>query len=245
MKYKKLFLFLSIGCLVIFLLINIILSQSDKKDNQNLNNFTFSQSVNKDQNTAGNQKIEIEKMKKVIEVLQSMKENKTLVYELRRKLEKQNLFDLISNKENFKTILKSLNYTQKQKDIINKNFRDQDEFFESTYKFYLYLTISNLDESKISKLKEQLKFIKRKIYKIDPEVIENLKLKNDPSLSSLVQEIEESLYQPGLSKEKREALFSEIKRINYILTLYETFQYKDDFNWVKENKMDILNKLKF
>ncbi|MFN4220125.1 MAG: hypothetical protein ACK4GJ_04300 [bacterium] len=253
MKYKKVFLLLSTLSLIAFLLIKIF-AGSDEKNVQNLNNHTFGQSAINDQNNTNNQyDKEIENIEKVIKIFESMKEDKMLVYELRRKFEKQNLFDLISNKENFKAILKSLNYGQKQKDMINENFGNQEEFFENAYKFYLYLVLSNLDESKISKLKEQEKFIKQKIYRIDPATIkalgevldEALKSKNDPSLNSIIQEVEKNLYQPNLSKEKKEALFSEIKKINYILNLFEDIQNNDAFRWVKQNKEEILNRLKF
>lgn len=258
MKYKKLFLLLSILSLTAFLLMKIF-AGSDEKNVQNLNNHTFRQSVINDQNNTNNHyDKEIENIEKVIRIFESIKEDKMLVYELRRKFEKQNLFDLISNKENFKAILKSLNYGQKQKDMISENFGNQEEFFENAYKFYLYLVLSNLDESKISKLKEQEKFIKQKIYRIDPATIkaldevlkEALKSKNDqsrndPSLNSIIQEVEKNLYQPNLSKEKKEALFSEIKKINYILNLFEDIQNNDAFKWVKQNKGEILNKLKF
>lgn len=251
MKNKtKIFFIITIVSIVLLLIVKIFAihnKEVDKKNNQVANQYSkvfISQTVKPNELKELNNHNEIQKIKDIIEILYAIKENKNTVYQLRRKIEKQDFFNLISNKESFKEIMKSLEYTSKQQTIIKQKFENEEEFLENMYKFYLYLIISQIDENKILQLKEQMKFIKQKIYKVDPEVIENLKSKHDPQLDTVLQEIEKNLYQPNLSQQKKEALFNELKKINYILAIYENVKNNEGFIWIYKNREKILNSLK-
>lgn len=186
---------------------------------------------------------EIEKFKKVWEFLYTFKNNKELAYELRRKIEKQELLSLLINKDNFKNIVKTLKYDQNQRKLITTLFVNEENFYQAFYEFYFYLIMSQLDESKVSELKKQAEFIKRKVYKIDPEVIKKIKEKNDSELNQLLQEVDKSLYQPNLSERKISILLSELNKINYVVSTYELIKNSESFKWFVNKRISIINSL--
>lgn len=242
----KIFLIASIVALLLLLVIKIFAYQSEKEVNNTRKNINYqvliskSELISKDENNS-NEKIE--NFQKVIKVLYTFKENKTVAFQLRRKIEKQDLFDLIVNKNNFKEIIKNLNYDQFQRKIINELFPSEDYFAENVYEFYVYLIISQLDDNKISELKKQAEFIKNKIYKVDPKIIDQIKSSNDNNLNYLLKEIENNLYQNNLSLTELNSLKTQLNKINYFINIYESLKEDKAFIWIKENKENIISNL--
>ena len=241
MKKSKLFLIITICCILLFIIVQIF--AGNKSSNvQNFNQNTISSNTSRvDSNNPGY----IENYLKVWEFLYTFKDNKTVAYELRRKLEKQDLFTLISNKEVLKGIFKSIKYTQDQEEKIKQLFGDKELFLQYITDFYVYLVVSQLDEQRINEIKKQIDFLKNKIYKVDPETIQKIKDKKDPELDKILQEVEQNLYQPNLSEQKKQMLLTQIQKMNYILLLYEEFKKDEIFNWFVENRKRILDSLSF
>ncbi|MCS6956040.1 MAG: hypothetical protein NZM44_06775 [Candidatus Calescibacterium sp.] len=235
-RLSKMFLVITIFVLIAFITLKIFAKNESSTDK----NVVLS-TVNIYDVTKNNS--EIEKFEKVWEFLYTFKGNKELAYELRRRIEKQELLSLLINQDNFKDMVKSLKYNQDQKKLIANLFVDEEKFYQAFYEFYFYLIMSQLDDAKISELKKQAEFIKRKIYKIDPQVIQKIKEKNDSELSQLLQEVDKSLYQPNLSERKISILLSELNKINYIVSSYEIIKSSESFKWFVNKRKSIINSL--
>ncbi|MEN3014650.1 MAG: hypothetical protein ABDH21_01120 [bacterium] len=242
MKNKpNIFFLLTIGCILLLILLKIFANQQYTMKNtstQNLKSIKLYSSV-----THATQTSQVQNFIKVWQFLYSFRDNKTLAYELKRKLEKQDIMKIITDYQTLSNIFKSLNYDENQKKMINEMFKNEKEFVDSITQFYLYLIISQFNESKINDLKKQKEYIKSKIYRIDPGLIERIKQKNDPELNKILSEIDKQLYQPNLSERKIKVLLAEMEKIETIINAYE--QRKDDemFKWMIENREKVLKSL--
>lgn len=232
---KKIFLTLTILIIILFITTKIFVNPTEKENPKTY--FISSQNIHHSSYT------NIESYLKVWQFLYTFKQNKLIAYELRRKIEKQDLINLLTNSQNFKDLLKSLNYDQNQKQIITELFGDEEKFYQAFYEFYFYLVFSQLDESKILEMKKQAEFIKRKIYRVDPQLMEKIRQKNDPELNQILQEIDKNLYQPNLSEKKINILISELNKINHIISTYESIKDQEAFKWFVNKRKDILSSL--
>lgn len=239
-KSQKIFLYISIICILFLIVLKIFISNNNK------------QKVEKYYNSINMSNIEfvvydnshIQDFIKIWQFLYTLKENKTVAYEFKRKIEKQDPIFILTNKENFINLVKSLNFSQLQKDTIKELFTNEEEFYNLFYVFYFYLVISQLDEQKITELKKQANFIKSKIYKVDPKLVDKIKSKNDPELNQLLKEIEKNIYQNDLSQEKLNLLIEQLKKINTIIDIYNQLSDKEDFKWMIQKRKFIINSLK-
>jgi len=246
-KIKKILLFIVLASILLFIPLKML-----AKTEKNSISYVGNKNVFVDKtflaNTSVDQGDQTKLMQKIWDTLLELKKDKKIIYEFKRKLEKQDVLSLMMNKQNFVDIVKSLPYNDDQKKFITDSFSNIDIFAESLYTFYLYLILAQLDEKTIDDLKKQSEFIKGKIYKIDPVVVEKLKneinQKNDPSLSQAIKEIDKNLYQNNLDENKMNILLSELNKINYILRNYEEIKNSSTFLWIKEKKQDILDSLK-
>lgn len=242
MKKSKFFLIMTICCVALFIIVQIFAGNKSPNSTQNLNQNYISSNTNR---VDLNSPVYIENYLKVWEFLYTFKDKKTVAYELRRKLEKQDLFTLVSNKDVLKEIFKSIKYTQDQEEKIKQLFGDKEVFLKYATDFYVYLVVSQLDEQRINEIRKQIDFFKKKIYKVDPETIQKIKDKKDPDLDKILHEVEENLYQPNLSEQKKQMLLAQIQKMNYILLLYEEFRKDKIFNWFVENRKRIIDSLSF
>lgn len=239
-KNQKIFLYISIICILFLIVLKIFISNNNKQkvekyyNSFNMSNIEFVVYDNS----------HIQDFIKVWKFLYTLKDNKTVAYEFKRKIEKQDPIFILTNKENFINLVKSLNFSQLQKDTIKELFTNEEEFYNLFYVFYSYLVISQLDEQKVTELKKQANFIKSKIYKVDPKLVDKIKSKNDPELNQLFKEIEKNIYQNDLSQEKLNLLIEQLKKINAIIDIYNQLSDKEDFKWMIQKRKFIINSLK-
>ncbi len=192
-------------------------------------------------------------LEKLYSFILKLKNNKNFHYEFRRQIEKRNLIDVLANKEEF-----SLIFSQKEKyfdkntlDSIENQFGSYDNFINLFYYFYLSLFFAQIDD-KIPELEKYKNSLKDKLYKIKPEVLDQLKqelekvndLKEKEKIKNLINELSKNIYN-DLNKNQKKILEDKIDEVQKLLDMYNNLKDKDYYKWVLENKKIILEGIKY
>jgi len=249
-KIKKILILFLVISIIVFVPIKMLAVNNDKniiQSNSKINNTLVSNVTNVSHNVYQNV-YQVELMQKVWDTLVSFKSDKQVIYEFKRKLEKQDVLVLLINKQNFLDLVENLPYNENQKKLIVDNFGNIGNFAESLYYFYLFLILSQIDENTIANLQKQSSFLKKKIYKIDPTIVEKLKMelskKDDPDLRKALEVIDKDLYQPNLDDNKINIILSQLNKINFILNNYELFKDSKSFIWMVNKRDEIIKSLR-
>ncbi|MCX7870486.1 MAG: hypothetical protein N2485_02790 [bacterium] len=246
---KKILIFIIILSIFTLLLFNLI-----KFNNKNIDNDNFSKKMgNVILVSYQNDIINKDNIEKLYDFILTLKNNKNFHYEFKRQIEKRNLIDVLVDKEEF-----SLIFSQKEKyfdkitlDSIENQFGSYENFINLFYYFYVSLFFSQIDD-KIPELERYKKSLEDKLYKIRPEVLNELKqklekvndLKEKEKIQDLINELSKNIYK-DLNKNQKKLLEDKINEIKQLLDMYNDLKDKDYYKWVLENKEKILEEIRY
>jgi hypothetical protein len=259
---KKVFIIAII--LSIFSLVIINFTKYKKEDNEYINykDNNFSKRIDFSKKSTDvilvnyqNELINKDSIEKFYNFILTLKNNKNFHYEFRRQIEKRNLIDILIDKEEFRTILLSINnkdyFDKNTLNSIDKEFGSFDNFSDLFYYFYVSLFIAQI-EDKIPDLKKYEESLEDKLYKIKPQSLEELKqnlskiqdTNEKQKIEELVNELSKNNYK--VSKKTQIKLLEEkINEVKAILDLYNNLKDKDYYKWVVDNKQEILKELRY